>query len=66
MQYMIIIICVLIIVYSVIILGKNIYRMSKGKCCEGCSGCASKHMCELSDCKNNCISSNNESGNKNE
>ncbi|MEG0899873.1 MAG: hypothetical protein RSD67_06945 [Oscillospiraceae bacterium] len=53
MKYFIIGICVLIIVYAVVILIKTIIRMSKGKCCEGCSNCPTKHMCSVADKEKN-------------
>ncbi|MEF9984515.1 MAG: hypothetical protein RR806_05710 [Oscillospiraceae bacterium] len=53
MKYFIIGICILIIIYAVVILVKTIVRMSKGKCCEGCSNCPTKHMCSVADKEKN-------------
>lgn len=45
MNYLIVAISIVLIIYAVVILIRSLVNMSKGKCCEGCEHCPSNDIC---------------------
>ncbi|MEF9852702.1 MAG: FeoB-associated Cys-rich membrane protein [Hydrogenoanaerobacterium sp.] len=49
MKYLVILVCIGLIALALWLFAKNISNMAKGKCCEGCKGCAQRENCSSND-----------------
>lgn len=52
MKYLVIGICAVLIVLAVWLFVRNIRNIAKGKCCEGCKGCAQHGNCSAEEEQN--------------